>query len=85
MADDGQESPPDKKPKVSRKTLIEVVEAKAVAAKEIKLRELVLEERRLALEEQRQIHQQQIERERMAQQQAMMELLGRVTEQITKP
>lgn len=57
-----------KKPKLSRRSLADALQAKTDAQKEIRLKELELEERRLKLEENRNAHQIQLEQDKMKQQ-----------------
>jgi hypothetical protein len=49
-----EEVPVRKKPKLSRKSIAEVLEAKTANTKEIRMRELELEERRMKLQEDQQ-------------------------------
>lgn len=75
---EGEEAPPEKKCKTTstRRSLVEMLQAKAEVSKELKVKELELEERRLRLEEKRQEDVVKLEQKRMEQQNQMMALLA---------
>ena len=85
---DHEPEPTPKKPKMSRKSIAEALESKIDAMKEVRLRELELEERRLKLQEEQQKQSFELEKlkaeQTSRQQSEMVSLLRAVTTMIAQ-